>query len=281
MPDKIAGRGHKLLQSDVKKVALEKGLPVLQPVKLRDAEFIEQLKAINADLFVVIAFRMLPEIVWGMPRLGTFNLHASLLPRYRGAAPINRAIMNGETQTGVTTFFLSHEIDTGNIIEEREEEILPEDNAGSLHDKLMILGANMTLDTLAKIEDGTVRSFSQPEGEFVAAPKIFKEDCLIKWDAAAETVHNQVRGLSPYPAAFTHIEVENKGVMDVKVLKTRITTNHKPLKPGEIEVEKESLTAGTATLPVEILELQPAGKRAMSIDAFLRGYKPLSIKMES
>ena len=157
MPDKIAGRGHKLLQSDVKKVALEKGLPVLQPVKLRDAEFIEQLKAINADLFVVIAFRMLPEIVWGMPRLGTFNLHASLLPRYRGAAPINRAIMNGETQTGVTTFFLSHEIDTGNIIEEREEEILPEDNAGSLHDKLMILGANMTLDTLAKIEDGTHR----------------------------------------------------------------------------------------------------------------------------
>lgn len=277
MPDKIAGRGHKLIQSDVKKMALEHGLPVLQPEKLRDPDFLQELKSLQADLFVVIAFRMLPEAVWAMPPKGTFNLHASLLPRYRGAAPINRAIMNGETQTGVTTFFLSHEIDTGNIIEAREEEIRPDDDAGTLHDKLMVLGADMTLDTLVKIQDGTVRSFPQPEGEFVPAPKIFKEDCLIRWNLPAEEVHNQIRGLSPYPAPFTRMILEHKGETEVKIRRSRIAPEQPRLNPGDIHADKSHLYIGTASAPLEILELQPSGKKNMSADAFLRGYVPLKI----
>ncbi len=280
MPDKIAGRGHKLIQSDVKKVALEHSLPLLQPDKLRDPEFLTQLRALHADLFVVIAFRMLPEVVWAMPPRGTFNLHASLLPRYRGAAPINRAIMNGDTQTGVTTFFLSHEIDTGNIIEAREEEIRPDDDAGTLHDRLMTLGADMTLDTLAKIQEGTVRSFPQPEGDFIPAPKIFKGDCRIRWDRPAEDVHNQIRGLSPYPAAFSRMVLEHKGDTEVKMRKTRIALEQERLEPGEIRFDKTHLYIGTATAPLEILDLQPSGKKAMAADAFLRGYVPVKIVEE-
>ena len=256
MPDKIAGRGHKLIQSDVKKVALEHSLPLLQPDKLRDPEFLTQLRAPPADLFVVIAFRMLPEVVWAMPPRGTFNLHASLLPRYRGAAPINRAIMNGDTQTGVTTFFLSHEIDTGNIIEAREEEIRPDDDAGTLHDRLMTLGADMTLDTLAKIQEGTVRSFPQPEGDFIPAPKIFKGDCRIRR------------------------VLEHKGDTEVKMRKTRIALEQERLEPGEIRFDKTHLYIGTATAPLEILDLQPSGKKAMAADAFLRGYVPVKIVEE-
>ena len=206
MPDKIAGRGHKLLESDVKKNAVAKGLPVLQPEKLKSPEFIDQLRNINADLFIVIAFRMLPEAVWAMPRLGTFNLHGSLLPKYRGAAPINRAIMNGETETGITTFFLKHD---------------------------------MVGRTVNSILDGSLSTRPQPEGEFIAAPKIFKEDCRIDWTRDAVTVHNQVRGLSPYPAAFTTFEDKEGRRFDA-----RISSRPSPAATPETPCQAKSLSTG-------------------------------------
>ena len=210
MPDKPAGRGHKLLQSPVKQFALERGLHLMQPVKLKDPEFVEELRSLNADLFVVIAFRMLPEVVWTMPRLGTFNLHASLLPRYRGAAPINWAVINGDTETGVTTFFLKHEIDTGDIISQVKIPILPSDNVGDVHDKLMMLGADLTISTIESILIGTLHTVAQDEligdAEPTPAPKIFKETCRIDWTRGASEIHNLVRGLSPYPAAWSVLE---------------------------------------------------------------------------
>lgn len=206
MPDKPAGRGHKMFQSPVKLFALERGLKVMQPVRLKDPGFVDELRSLQADLFVVIAFRMLPEVVWTMPRLGTFNLHASLLPRYRGAAPINRAVMNGDTETGVTTFMLKHEIDTGDILAQERIDILPEDNAGTVHDRLMHLGAALTMQTISDIVDGTLKPVPQDrliaDTEPTPAPKIFKEDCRIDWTAPAAVTHNQVRGLSPYPGAW-------------------------------------------------------------------------------
>ena len=186
-----------MLRSDVKKFALERGLPILQPRNLKDPEFIESLKAIDADLFIVIAFRMLPEAVWQMPRLGCFNLHASLLPRYRGAAPINRAVMNGDTETGVTTFFLKHEIDTGDIIRQERITIGPDENVGSVHDRLMTLGAEMTFKTVAEICEGSLQTRPQPEGDFIAAPKIFRPDYEIDWNAGSRRIHDHARGLSP------------------------------------------------------------------------------------
>ena len=212
MPDKQAGRGHKMIQSPVKQFAVEHGLFLMQPPNLKDPAFIEQLQSLHADLFVVIAFRMLPEAVWSMPPLGTFNLHGSLLPRYRGAAPINRAIMNGDSETGVTTFFLKHEIDTGDIIDRRAISVGPDENAGSVHDRLMELGAELTLDTLAHILQGALRPMPQDQlpdaSETSNAPKIFKEDCRIDWNRPARSVHNHIRGLSPYPGAWTTIECE-------------------------------------------------------------------------
>ncbi|MDE6027326.1 MAG: methionyl-tRNA formyltransferase, partial [Muribaculaceae bacterium] len=190
MPDKVAGRGHKLIQSDVKRYALEKGFPVLQPEKLKSPEFVEKLREINADLFIVIAFRMLPEMVWSMPPMGTFNLHGSLLPKYRGAAPINRAIMNGEKETGITTFFLKHEIDTGDMIEQRKIDINDDDDAGTIHDKLMAIGAECVLHTVDSIINGTLSTIPQPEGDFIPAPKIFKEDCRIDWNKSATEIFN-------------------------------------------------------------------------------------------
>lgn len=280
MTDKPAGRGHKLLGSAVKKVAIEHELPLLQPRNLKDEEFLTTLRAYDADLFVVIAFRMLPEEVWNMPPLGTFNLHASLLPRYRGAAPINRAVMNGETMTGVTTFFLTHDIDTGDIIEARSEEIRPDDNAGSLHDRLMVLGADMTLNTLANIRDGKVNPIPQPDGEFIPAPKIFKEDCRIDWNQPSVKIHNQIRGLSPYPGAFTTMIVEHKGEMTVKIFKAEPASHHSHLAPGEIIVQNGDFFIGTTDSPLKILVLQPSGKKPMEADAFLRGYAPIKISSE-
>lgn len=277
MPDKIAGRGHKLIESDVKKYAVAKGLPVLQPEKLKSPEFIETLKEINADLFIVIAFRMLPEIVWNMPPLGTFNLHASLLPKYRGAAPINWAVINGETKTGVTTFFLKHEIDTGDIIRQEEIEILPTDNVGDVHDKLMHLGARMVVDTVAEIAEGKVRTTPQPEGQHIAAPKIFKETCRINWREKAENIHNLVRGLSPYPAAWTtFFDSRNpEEPQDLKVFETKISEDALlNSNPGDLIILKDRLFVSTADKPIEIISLQPAGKKRMTADAFLRGYKP-------
>lgn len=279
MPDKIAGRGHKMYQSDVKRYAESKGLTVMQPEKLKNPEFLEQLRSIGADLFIVIAFRMLPREVWQMPRLGTFNLHASLLPRYRGAAPINRAVMNGDTETGVTTFFLKHEIDTGEIIMQRKIEILPEDNVGDVHDKLMHLGAGMVVETVNAILDGNLQTQPQPEGDFIPAPKIFKEDCHIDWSRNAEIIHNHVRGLSPYPAAWTVIEEESGRELECKVYTTKLTDKPCTECPsGTLKKEDDRMYVATADRWIEITSLQPAGKKRMDTGAFLRGYHPAKIK---
>ena len=281
MPDKIAGRGHKLIQSDVKQYAVANGLRVLQPEKLKSPEFVDALREINADLFIVIAFRMLPEVVWSMPPLGTFNLHASLLPRYRGAAPINWAVINGDTKTGVTTFFLKHEIDTGDIIEQKSIEILPEDNVGDVHDKLMTLGADMVAHTVSEIEAGNVTPQPQPEGEFIPAPKIFKETCRIDWNQPAVRIHNLVRGLSPYPAAWTTFEdSRNPGVFnDVKIFKTALSADAPSItgECGEIACLKDRMFVKAEDGAVEILSLQPAGKKRMDCGSFLRGYKPTRV----
>ena len=280
MPDKTAGRGHRLIQSDVKKYAEAHGLEVLQPDKLRAENFLTRLSEIDADLFIVIAFRMLPEAVWAMPRLGTFNLHASVLPAYRGAAPINRAIMNGETETGITTFFLNHEIDKGDIIDVRKTEISPEDNAGTLHDRLMTMGADMVAETVGKICDGTLTTRPQPAGEFVPAPKIFREDCAIKWDSPTAEIHHHIRGLSPYPAAFSTLKDEAGRTFDVKILTSAVSDDAPGgLAPGETEVRGRRLFAGTSDGAIEILELQPSGKKRMDASSFLLGYHPARFLM--
>ena len=275
MPDKPAGRGHKMYQSPVKLCAMSHGIEVLQPVRLKDPEFVDRLRALEADLFIVIAFRMLPEVVWTMPRLGTFNLHASLLPRYRGAAPINRAVMNGDTETGVTTFFLKHEIDTGDIISQERVEILPTDNVGDVHDRLMHLGAKLTVKTIDDIIAGTLRPIPQDQligdTEPTPAPKIFKEDCEICWNSPAETIHNHVRGLSPYPAAWSTLISDDTEQGAVKIFETAILHDMAPLAPGEIAIQGETLIVGTATAPVSILSLQAPGKRRVTTAEYLRG----------
>lgn len=274
-PDKPAGRGRSVQQSAVKQYALSVGLPVLQPVKLKDPEFIEELQSLNADLFVVIAFRMLPEAVWTMPPLGTFNLHASLLPRYRGAAPINWAVINGETQTGVTTFFLKHEIDTGDIIDACPIEIGPDEDCGSVHDRLMMLGAELTVKTVNSIVEGNLKVTPQdevPDVEPCPAPKIFKETCLIDWTRPAAQVHNHVRGLSPYPTAWSTLFSGDAEQGAVKIFATRIT-NEPASQPGLVTVDH---SAGTMKVDagdyrLEILSLQAPGKRRMATAEFLRG----------
>lgn len=274
MPDKPAGRGHKMLQSPVKQFALERGLRLMQPANLKDEAFLAELRSIGADLFVVIAFRMLPMAVWTMPRLGTFNLHASLLPRYRGAAPINWAIINGDTVTGVTTFFLKHEIDTGDILRQESIEILPEDNVGTVHDKLMMLGADLTIDTLEHILAGDLKPMPQDEllkgEEPTPAPKIFKDTCRIDWSKPGVQVHNLVRGLSPYPAAWTDL-----GDTTIKVFATKVDSDMPSREPGRIYAEDGHLYADAADCRVEILELQPQGKRRMAAADFLRGNRDL------
>lgn len=274
MPDKPAGRGHRMYESPVKLCAMAHGIPVLQPVKLKDPEFVEELRALQADLFIVIAFRMLPEVVWTMPRLGTFNLHASLLPRYRGAAPINRAIMNGDTETGVTTFFLKHEIDTGDIIDQERVKILPTDNLGDLHDRLMHLGAKLTLRTIRGIIDGTLEPIPQDrligDTEATPAPKIFKEDCHIDWSAPTTVTHNQVRGLSPVPGAWTTLYDGDTEVGQVKIFESKPLTRS-DLKPGEVAIEGPEMCVGTADGALAVLSLQVPGKRRLSVGDYLRG----------
>lgn len=275
MPDKPAGRGHKLLFSPVKQYALDHGLHLMQPVSLKSQEFVDELRGLNADLFIVIAFRMLPEVVWTMPRLGTFNLHASLLPRYRGAAPINWAVINGDTETGVTTFFLKHEIDTGDIIAQERVEILPTDNVGDVHDRLMMLGADLTIKTIDDIIAGTLTTIPQDkllgDSEATPAPKIFKETCKIDWTAPAENVHNLVRGLSPYPAAWATLSDGDTELGAVKIFETRITDTPSAT-PGEIIIEGNTLTVGCGDgRSLEIISLQAPGKRRMPVADFLRG----------
>lgn len=282
MPDKIGGRGHKVIKSDVKIYAEEHDLPLLQPEKLKSEEFIAKLREIDADLFIVIAFRMLPEVVWAMPRLGTFNLHASLLPKYRGAAPINRAIMNGETETGLTTFFLQHEIDTGDMIEQRRIGISDSDNAGTIHDRLMNLGAEVTVETVKKIIDGNLTTTPQPEGEFIPAPKIFREDCIIDWHQPSEKIHNQIRGLSPYPSAVTTLLDEAGREIDLKIFESKLSDEIKGGKEtGEVTSDGKRMWVTTGDGMLEILSLQPAGKKRMETGAFLLGYHPKRMKTDN
>ncbi|MCM1077112.1 MAG: methionyl-tRNA formyltransferase [Bacteroides sp.] len=276
MPDKPAGRGHKMYQSPVKEYAVSHGLRLMQPVRLKDEAFVEELRSLNADLFVVIAFRMLPEVVWTMPPLGTFNLHASLLPRYRGAAPINWAVINGDKETGVTTFFLKHEIDTGDIIAQEKIEILPTDNVGDVHDKLMMLGADLTIKTIDDIIAGTLSPIPQDkligDTEPTPAPKIFKETCKIDWTAPADRIHNLIRGLSPYPAAWSTLIDGDAELGAVKIFESRIVTPPTTLGPGEVIIEGPTMTVGCSDgNALEILSLQAPGKRRMPTPDFLRG----------
>lgn len=270
-PDKAAGRGYQLQASAVKSTALELGLTVLQPANLKAPEFIETLKSYRADLQVVIAFRMLPEVVWNMPPLGTFNLHASYLPWYRGAAPINRAIMNGETETGITTFFLKHAIDTGSIILQKKIAILPEDNAGTLHDKLMLSGAQLVIDSLDLISSGTYTLQPQPEGDYPHAPKIFTEDCKIDWTNSAMMVHNQIRGLAPYPAAFTEFNGKKLKVF------ASVTLEEKATDAGKFEIRgKDQLLAHCSDCILQLTDVQPEGKKRMTVRDFLNGLQLIS-----
>ena len=237
MPDKPAGRGHKIQFSPVKEYAIEKNIPLLQPEKLKDEGFQSDLKAWNADLQIVVAFRMLPESVWNMPRLGTFNLHASLLPQYRGAAPINWAVINGEKETGVTTFFLTHDIDTGNIILQEKIKIEETDNVGIVHDKLMTIGADLVTKTVDKILDGTITTTQQSvlyenPSELKPAPKIFKETCKIDFNEKAQRIHNLVRGLSPYPAAWCELLDREGNATAIKVFETEILNSGNGGEPG-------------------------------------------------
>lgn len=271
-PDRPAGRGRQLRPSPVKQYALDHGLTVLQPEKLRAPEFHAQLAEAAPDLMVVVAFRMLPEVVWSMPTIGTFNLHASLLPDYRGAAPINWAIINGETQSGATTFMIDHKIDTGNLMLQKEVEILPEWTAGDLHDSLMILGADLVLDTVKGLEAGTVTAKPQDESLFRnKAPKIFKQDCEINWNQPAVSVHNLIRGLSPYPTAWTAY-----GSQSVKVYLTRQTqeaTSGTQAGTVRISDDRSQLFVACADEWLEIVSLQMPGKKRMPTADFLRGFK--------
>jgi len=272
-PDKPSGRGRKLTPSPVKKYAEKNGLKVLQPEKLKAPEFLDELKALNADLQVVVAFRMLPEVVWNMPPKGTFNLHASLLPEYRGAAPINWAVINGEKKTGVTTFFLKHEIDTGDIIFREEVPISRNDNAGSVHDKLMEAGARLVVKTVEAVAQNNVRPIPQPQKESKPAPKIFKDDCRIDWRADSLKIHNLVRGLSPYPTAWTQLITPDGETTSVKIFQTE-KNDSDGLKAGEIYCDNNKLIlVGTANGDLKIHELQMAGKKRMNTEDFLRGHK--------
>lgn len=276
MPDKPAGRGRKVQYSDVKQTALEHGLPLLQPEKLKDSAFLEQLAAFEANLFVVVAFRMLPAVVWQMPELGTFNLHASLLPQYRGAAPINFAIINGESETGLTTFFLNEEIDKGAVIMRETFGIRPDETAGELHDELMLLGNKVVVETIRRIESGNVSAQTQEalaEGqELKPAPKISKEFCFIDWSQDCQTVYNHIRGLSPYPAAHTQLVSEEGEVIEMKVFTAQIEVTKPELSVGSVVTDnKKFLKIALRDGFISLTKVQQAGKKAMPTDDFLRG----------
>lgn len=273
VPDKPSGRGLKVNMSAVKEYALGLDLPILQPVSLKDPAFLEELAALDADCFVVVAFRMLPQVVWSMPKLGTFNLHASLLPQYRGAAPINWAIINGETKTGVTTFLLDKQIDTGNIIFQQECEILPEDNIGSLYEKLMAIGSKLVLRTVDALAEGTVTPTPQVEsGALHPAPKITRETCKIEWNDTAVNITNRVRGLSPYPAAYA-VMVSGDKRTDVKIFGGIATqTGNSHSDTGAIISDgKNRLCVKCGDGLFEISELQMAGKKRLKVKEFLVG----------
>jgi methionyl-tRNA formyltransferase len=280
-PDKLAGRGMHLTQSAVKKYALEKNLKILQPEKLKDPAFIEELRSLKADVQVVVAFRMLPEIVWDMPPMGTINLHGSLLPQYRGAAPINWAIINGEKQTGVTTFKLQHEIDTGNILLQQKIDIADDETAGSLHDTMMNVGAELLLKTINQLEAGTLQEINQQSAPdsyrdsnqqstiLRHAPKIFTETCEINWNNDVNEIYNLIRGLSPYPAAFTFLK-EKK----LKIYSAEKELNNEVNEPGEIFTDHRSFLKFAARDGfISLKEIQLEGKKRMNITDFLRGWR--------
>lgn len=277
-PDKPAGRGRQLHESDVKIAARELGLPILQPEKLRDEEFVAAMEALKPDLGIVIAFRMLPEVIWAMPRLGTFNLHASLLPEYRGAAPINWAIINGEKETGVTTFLLNHEIDKGAIIGQLREEIMPEDTIGTLYDRLMNKGVGLVLETVEKLAAGDIRPIEQQhidESTLKPAPKIFKEDCLVDWSKSGRRIVDFVRGLSPYPAAWSRL-VRDGEELTVKIFRTSFQEAAHGEPIGTIRTDwREELEVACSDGWIRIHELQVAGKRRMTTHDLLLGFRQI------
>jgi len=276
-PDKQAGRGLKIQESAVKKYAVSKGLRILQPEKLKSQDFLDELNSIQPDLQIVVAFRMLPEIVWKLPISGTFNLHASLLPQYRGAAPINWAIINGEEKTGVTTFFINENIDTGNILMSAETPVLPTESAGELHDRLMHLGADLVLKTVRAIENKTYDSKPQQHvtsiSELKSAPKIYKEDCRINWNQNADKVFNLIRGLSPYPAAFTELISPDGSTHYIKVFHSTKEISQHNFKPGKIVTDgKTHLSIAVTDGFIHLQEVQLSAKKKMPIDLFLRGF---------
>lgn len=268
--DKPAGRGQKLNESAVKRYAAEQGLKVLQPVKLKDPEFIAELSELKADLQVVVAFRMLPEMVWNMPPKGTINLHASLLPQYRGAAPINHAIINGEKESGVTTFFLKHEIDTGDVIFSEKVSIADEDTAGDLHDRLMVTGADLLVKTVKAIQENNYQEVPQPMAETLKhAPKIFKDFCQINWDRPVKEIYNLVRGLSPYPTAFTRLNDKT-----LKVFKSTMEQQVPAVAPGNFITDGKTFLKFAATDGyLNLTDIQYEGKKRMPVEEFLRGIR--------
>ncbi|PWL39118.1 methionyl-tRNA formyltransferase [Flagellimonas aquimarina] len=270
-PDRPAGRGRKIQESAVKQFAVEHNLKVLQPTNLKDEEFLEELRNLRANLQVVVAFRMLPKAVWQMPEYGTFNLHASLLPQYRGAAPINWAIINGETETGVTTFFIDDKIDTGNIILQKTETIHPEDNAGKLHDRLMELGAKLVVETCKQIEKDDFSTIVQKEfDDLKPAHKIHKETCKIDWNAPLNRIQDFIRGLSPYPTAWTSI-VNNGKEENIKIYKTKMEPCEHNHPVGKLFSDKKTLKVSTNGGYLQLLELQLPGKRKMQVSEILNG----------
>jgi methionyl-tRNA formyltransferase len=278
IPDKPAGRGLKIQQSQVKQYAIEQRIPILQPEKLRDFQFIEQLKGINADLFAVVAFRMLPELIWQLPRHGTVNLHASLLPQYRGAAPINWAIINGEKETGVTTFLIEKDIDTGNILLNKKVPIGPNDNAGDLHDKLMNIGSDLLIETIKGIENETIKPVLQSEllktrSEIKPAPKLFKDNCRINWQCESLKIHNLIRGLSPFPAAWSTIQNKNNNQkITVKIFQSELLKQESK-EPGTIISDsKKFMNIAAIDGCISVKELQIEGKKRLTIEEFLRGF---------
>lgn len=278
VPDRQAGRGQKIVFSPVKQYALDHNIPLLQPEKLRDPQFLEELSAFNADMFVVVAFRMLPEAVWNMPPHGTFNLHASLLPLYRGAAPINHAIINGEIETGLTTFFLNEEIDKGEIILREKMAIRPDETAGELHDELMHLGNRLVVETIRKIENHDIQPVTQEElaagVKLKEAPKIFKDFCYIRWDLSCADIYNHIRGLSPYPAAHTTMISDQGETLELKVYASQIEAVKPAVTPGTVVTDaKTYMKVATNDGYILLTIIQQAGKKAMKIDEFLRGIR--------
>lgn len=271
-PDKPAGRGQQLSTSAVKQYALTKHLPILQPTNLKDPEFIKELKSLNANLQIVVAFRMLPEVVWNMPKYGTFNLHASLLPNYRGAAPIHWAIINGETQTGVTTFFIDEKIDTGAIIHQESIAIAPDETVGSLHDKLMVLGSDLVLKTVKSIENQTVTTTVQPQsGDLKTAYKLNKDNCKIDWDKPLDDIYNKIRGLNPFPAAWCYLKNGDEE-LTIKLFEVGKELCEHSSEIGQLFVSKTEMKVAVKDGYLLVYEIQLPGKRKMDIKSLLNGF---------